>query len=305
MSDAKKLVNRIPFEAIETISNWQLPSLGDPARSIPSAQREAARQGAPQAHEQGEEVAEHLAYKPMTAEQLQAITEEAEREGREQGYQVGLQQGLQEGQKQGQKTGEQKAYNECKARWQDETLRFRQIAERLMAPLEQQEAALENLLVEMALKFAEHLLHKTLNEDPGALYNIVEKAVAGLPAGAKNLRVYLNHDDLELLKTALDTVPSEWSLAVDKSLQRGGCRVESQYSLVDYSVEKRLQQLFEQARALGSAAVDTMAPPADYKPAVPEPPVQQGRVPPSDACLTQEISSDSPSTPTDANGWPT
>ena len=44
MSDTKNLANRIPFESIETLHNWSLPSLGDDIQPVPSAQRQARRQ---------------------------------------------------------------------------------------------------------------------------------------------------------------------------------------------------------------------------------------------------------------------
>lgn len=266
MSDAKKLTNRIPFECIEMVHNWSLPSLGDDARAIPSSQRDARRQQDQKDHGVMEDVSDTVVIKPLTAEQLQNITEAAEREGREHGYQDGLQQGVQQGQKQGEKNGELKAYAEFKAQLQDETARLKQIADHLMAPLVAQDAALENLLVEMALKFAEHLLQKALDADPSALYALVERAISGLPAGSKNLRVVLSPEDLALLQSACQPLPENWNLGSDRALERGGCRVESQYSLVDYSVGKRVAQMLEQVRAQGDATALETAPIQDHRP---------------------------------------
>ncbi len=266
MSDTKNLANRIPFESIETLHNWSLPSLGDDIQPVPSAQRQARRQQELDDCGVMEDVSETVTVRPLTAEQLQEITEAAEREGREHGYQEGLQQGLQAGEKQGLKIGEQKAYTEFQQQWLDESQRLQRITEQLMVPLASQEAALENLLVEMALKFAEHLLQKALDADPQALYGLVARAVSGLPAGNKNLRIYLNPDDLALLQRASNPLPEAWRLAADGNLSRGGCRVETQNSLVDYSVEKRLSELFEQINAVGEPAEESFVPPADHRP---------------------------------------
>ncbi|MCR6653580.1 MAG: hypothetical protein NVV73_19710 [Cellvibrionaceae bacterium] len=49
-------------------------------------------------------------------------------------------------------------------------------------------------------------------------------------------------------------------------MSRGGCRLETDHSLVDYSVEQRLRQMLEQANFLGDLETGEEIPVADYVP---------------------------------------
>lgn len=266
-----KLVNRIPFEEIETAKVWTLPSLSNgKTKVVPSVKKQNAREET--AKKAGQEIIEEIsqpALKPLTAEQLQQITEQAEKEGREHGYQEGLQKGLAEGEKKGLLKGEQKAYGETKAALEDQTRRFQQIADALLQPLVTQSTKLENIILDMAVNIARHLLSRELTEDPSSLFHLVERAVNVLPAGAKNIRIYLNPDDVELAHEAFANMGRNWTFFSDAKMARGGCRVETDQSLVDYSVEQRLKQMLEQVNLLGELAEEEETPIADYTPPAP------------------------------------
>lgn len=264
-----KFINRIPFEEVETAEVWPLPSLSS-GKVVPSVKKPNPRKDENKAEtEIIEEVVEHK-IKPLTAEQLQQITAQAEEEGRERGYQEGLQKGYQEGEKKGLAKGEQKAYSELKAALEDQKTRFQQIADALLDPLATQDSRLDNIVLDMAVHLAKHLLNRELREDPSSLFQLVERAVGALPAGAKNLRIYLHPDDVKLAQEAFANLGRSWSFYADSTMSRGGCRLETDQSLVNYSVEQRLQQMFEQADFMG--ALDSGEEPVvDYTPS-PTPP---------------------------------
>lgn len=265
-----KLVNRIPFEEIATAKVWSLPSLNS-GKVVPSVKKPSPRDENKARDEKkgGTEIIEEVAspvIKPFTAEQLQQITAAAEEDGRERGYKEGLQKGLAEGEKKGLQIGEQKAYNETKTALDDQTQRFRQIADALLNPLATQDSRLENIVLDMAVHLAKHLLNRELTEDPSSLFHLVERAVGSLPAGAKNIRIYLHPDDVELAHEAFAQLGRNWTFFADAKMSRGGCRLETDHSLVDYSVEQRLRQMLEQANFLGDLEAGEEIPVADYTP---------------------------------------
>lgn len=276
MSDTPKLSNRIPFEEIQEFTSWNIPSVGQQHKVVPSAQREAQKaQGFrvkgsskpnPKAESQTSVEDVEEAVQPMTAEQLQQIADTAEREGREQGYAEGYKKGFSEGEKKGVKLGEKKGYQETKTEMLEQTARFKNIADELLAPLELQNSALENLVVEMAMQFAKRLINKELSEDPRSLFSLVEKAVGSLPAGANNIRVFLCEDDIELVHEAFENSGRNWQFYVDSKLSRGGCRVESDQSLVDYSIEKRMQALLDEASLSSELSEEDLMLAEDYSP---------------------------------------
>lgn len=266
MTDTKHS-NRIPFEDINSSAAWDFPSWDDGAKVVASVKKKnpAAEEAAPGRMEDVEQD-EQQNIAPITAAQLQQITEEAEREGREHGYTQGYEQGFAEGEKKGTKLGEQKAYTEIKARLDEQRDRFCQLADALLDPVSMQDGELENLVLDMAVHFAKHLLNKELNEDPSGLFDVVKRAAASLPAGAQNIRVYVHADDVELAHEAFSARGLDWRFYGDSQLSRGGCRIESNESLIDYSVEHRLQQMLDEVNYQGEVDVDSVPPVADYRP---------------------------------------
>lgn len=259
-----KHLNRIPFEQIDKAKTWTLPSLAA-GRVVPSVKKQNSRDD----KNSGKEIIEDVApakIKPLTAEQLQQIAAQAEQEGRERGYKEGLEKGYAEGEKKGLQKGEQKAYGEIKAALESQKQRFQTIADALFDPLKTQDASLENTILDMAVHLAKHLLNRELTEDPSSLFHLVERAVGSLPAGAKNIRVYLHPDDVELAHEAFAHLGRNWNFFPEAHLSRGGCRVETDQSLVNYSVEQRLRVMLEQANFLGELDAGDMTPIANYEP---------------------------------------
>lgn len=296
-----KFVNRIPFEEIETAKVWALPALNN-GKVVPSVKKPNPREEKKAGTEIIEDVAEPK-IKPLTAEQLQQIATQAEEEGRERGYQEGLEQGYTEGEKKGLAKGEQKAYSETKASLEDQKNRFQQLANALLDPLATQDSRLENIIVDMAVHLAKHLLNRELTEDPSSLFHLVERAVGALPAGAKNIRIYLHPDDVELAHEAFSHLGRNWAFSADAKMSRGGVRVETEQSLLDYSVEQRLKHMLEQVNFLGDLDSEDETPIADYAPlpaSTPEAPSPAQEAPSPDQEMSSsdlEMPSSEPKTP--------
>ncbi len=263
----KKLVNRIPHEDIKTLESWSLPSVSG---RKPSSSKTAKKST-------GKESIEEIRpedLKPITAEQLQKVTQDAENEGREKGYQEGLQQGFSEGEKNGEKNGETRAYKQTKALLDQKKQSFQQITAALLDPVAMQDKALENLVLDMAVNLAKHLIGREISSDASCLFELVEKAVDGLPTGAKNIRIYLQPDDAVIAQEAFENAGKNWHFHADATLSRGGCRIESDESLIDYSVEKRIAQMLETVHYQGDVALGSMSAVKDHQPALTEPTVE-------------------------------
>lgn len=267
MSETGKFANRIPFEEIDSFSSWKLPSLNDARRTVASVKRPEPKRGKP-APGEGEKVEDlsNNPVPPMTAQQLQEMTREAEREGREQGYQDGYQEGLKAGELKGLQQGEKKAYDEHRNALTERLEHLADLIAALYEPVLEQDQGLENLLVDMAANFARHLINKELSEDPSSLFHLVQQAVSSLPSGVENIRLFLHPDDVELVHEAFALQGRDWQVTADDQLSRGGCRVESKQSLVDFSIEQRIARMLEQADMQGEIDLDTLPPVSDYRP---------------------------------------
>lgn len=241
--------SRIPFEELTEVDSWSLPSIDDDANIVPSAEREDQLKGRHR-RESIEEVSGRVKVKPLTAEELKQITDEAEKEGFQQGYETGLNKGLKDGMERGEKQGESKAYEEKKAALEEETTRLCTIADALFAPMQEQDEAIENTLVDVIIQLTRHLIAEELTSDPQKCQVVVHQAVAALPVGAKNICVYLHPEDVRALQS-LSNTQHEWRLVEDETLDRGSCRVETAESLVNFSLEKRINEFLQAHDSMG------------------------------------------------------
>jgi flagellar assembly protein FliH len=74
----------------------------------------------------------------------------------------------------------------------------------------------------------------------------MREAMAELPSATRQVRIYLHPDDASLVREAYadhDAEERPWKIIDDMALSRGGCRLESQTSRIDASVEKRLNSV--------------------------------------------------------------
>lgn len=257
-----KLPNLIAAEDLESCNTWRLPDMGDGNKVLPAqilkrrqleaqqrAEAELKRQQDEQAAEQSGEVIEEvsgdeLAYTPMTAEQLQEITEAAEQEGFDRGYGEGVAQGLAAGKKQGYEDGLAQAQAHVQETLAQQVSQLLQVAEALVEPIGQQEQQLQQLLLRYVTTLTEQVIGRELKQDIQQLLSVIERAMQALPVGAENVKVALNPDDLALVTAHAGEQDPDWLFVSDPHLQPGGCRIETAESLVDFSVESRVKVLF-------------------------------------------------------------
>jgi flagellar assembly protein FliH len=109
---------------------------------------------------------------------------------------------------------------------------------------------LENTVVDIALNLAKSLVKSEISARPDILVDTVKHCLAVLPSSDKKVRVYLNEHDVELLKKLQAPDAKEWDVLIDQNLSSGGCRVETDYSEIDYSVEQRIQSYLDKVDLL-------------------------------------------------------
>ncbi|NIB43215.1 flagellar assembly protein FliH [Pseudomaricurvus alkylphenolicus] len=236
--------NRIASEDLQDCNPWLLPDVS--GKVIPSAEKEAADRERHQGEVIEDVSGEEVSYAPMTADELQALTDAAEKEGFDKGHAEGLAQGQAEGHKQGYEQGLQQAQQESAKVLDDQVGRLLQIAEALMAPIGDQEQQLEHLLLSYVTRLTRQLVERELQMDSAHILSVVQRAVAALPSGSKHLKVILNPDDLALVEAYAEETQKDWGFRGDAQLSPGGCRIETDNSLVDFSVESRIDAMLEQ-----------------------------------------------------------
>ena len=266
MANDKTLASRIPFEEIESFESWSLPSLGEGSRVVPSVKKDPSKHKRDEPVEETvEELPDHEPV-PLTAEQLQEITETAEKEAREFGFAQGYEEGMKQGEKKGTALGEQKAYRETREKLDQKTAAFAELAEALFQPVTNHQAELENTLITMAVELAKHFIHTELSVNPALIFPTVEQAVSSLPAGQKHIQVFVSPEDLPHVQEEFAERMSDWRFIADPKMTRGGCRVESSASSVDFSFEKRLLDWRNANQGAERSPDESAAPITDFRP---------------------------------------
>ena len=149
--------------------------------------------------------------------------EEIERQAREEGYAAGLAEGR----------------AVAKKELDERLARLDAICTAAARPLTGMDDAVERELALLATVIAQRVVTRELQLDPALIERIVREAAAALPSATRELRVWVNPSDLDLLKE-LGVAEAHWRFGANPALQRGDCMLESERSRLDARVSTRL-----------------------------------------------------------------
>jgi flagellar assembly protein FliH len=212
--------------------SWSLPSF-DPPSSPASEPPPAPEPSADSAQTLIEDISDQ-AVKPLTLDELEAIRQDAYNEG------------FATGEKDGFHSGQLKAKQESDALLSAKLERLEQLMAQLFEPIAEQDQQLEATLVELVGHIVRQVVRRELISDSSQLRQVVRESLKLLPMGAENVRIQVNPQDFELLKALRERNEENWRILEDENLLPGGCKVESEHSQIDASIETRLAQAMKQ-----------------------------------------------------------
>lgn len=167
----------------------------------------------------------------LTAEQLEQIHQQA----------------WEEGFAKGQRDGLDLARREIDA----QVANLAAVADALTRPYDHLDEQVEAEFVAVIKAIVRHVVRRELRIQPDEVVAVVRRALEAMPSAARGVTLFLQPQDAELVRESLPGLETEhgWRIVEDSSLSRGGCRVESESSLIDATVEHRLNSAI--AAALG------------------------------------------------------
>lgn len=223
---------------VNAFNRWALPSF-DPEGDTPeeSAADETPQVEEPEAHSEDVPLED---VKPLTLVELEAIRQEAYNEG------------FSTGEKDGFHAGQLKARQEADAALAPKLDSLERLMGQLLEPIADQDRNLEHAMVTLVGQLAREVIQRDLLIDSSQIRQVLREALKLLPMGADNVRIHINPQDFELVKALRERHEESWRIVEDAALLPGGCRIETEHSRIDASVETRLnqaiKQLFEQQR---------------------------------------------------------
>lgn len=208
-------VRGAPFIAAERVSNvraWVLPDLLPPPPPKPEPVLEAQPE----------------APRLPTAREIEEMEAAAWAEGHARG--------LEEGRNTGYETGLEQAREQAR--------KLVSMLDHLAAPLAEVEQTLESEVLQLCTDLAERLLRRQLEMAPEMVQTVVREALDALGRTGSEIRVHANPADVAVLEL-LEVRPGAqgWTLIADGAIERGGCRVITDYGQVDATLATRITEL--------------------------------------------------------------
>ncbi|WP_339489552.1 flagellar assembly protein FliH [Pseudomonas sp. RL_5y_Pfl2_70] len=226
---------------VRGFESWALPSF-DPPKPEPEPEPE------PEPPEMEEVPLEEV--QPLTLEELESIRQEAYNEG----FAIG--------EKEGFHSATLKVRQEAEGVLTAKVESLEQLMGHLFEPIAEQDTQIEKSLVNLVQHIAKQVIQRELAIDSTQIEHVMRDALKLLPLGVGNVRLYVNPQDFEQVKALRERHEETWRIVEDETLLPGGCRVETDHSRIDASIETRVSQvmakLFDQLheQALHPAAPD-------------------------------------------------
>lgn len=168
---------------------------------------------------------------PLTLEELESIRQEAYNEG------------FAAGEKDGFRSSTLKVRQEAEAALGAKLGSLERLMRSLFDPIAEQDAQLEKSMVGLVEHIARQVIQRELVLDSSHIESVMREALKLLPLGVGNVRLYINPQDFEQVKALRERHEETWRIVEDASLQPGGCRVETEHSRIDATVETRISQI--------------------------------------------------------------
>jgi len=149
--------------------------------------------------------------------------------------------------------------NELKAHIQrlDKLLQF------MSRPLEELDADVEKMLLQLTLTVGKQLARRELRIDPAQVIAIIRESLQDLPTAAREARVHLHPEDASIVRERLAEPSNEraWRIVEDPTMSRGGCVVKTETSRIDARLESRINTIIANVLGDERAPERTEAPP--------------------------------------------
>ncbi|MFZ6725987.1 flagellar assembly protein FliH [Undibacterium sp. MH2W] len=173
----------------------------------------------------------------ITQEEIDQIKANAQSEGYAAGYQEAYEKGLHEGQKAGMQIAEDSMKVHIEA--------MENLARNFIGEIDRAGKNTGQELLDLAISLAENILKTKLELDQEAILPIVEEAIAQVPTIQQPANILLHPEDAATVKHIMgEALNSDgWKIVADAQLERGDCKIETAYNMVDATIETRWNTL--------------------------------------------------------------
>ncbi len=230
----------IPREELTAWERWELGTIDDPspvrvrpgqapipAAAAPVPEAASATVASPAETAAPVTAEPEAAHAPApgvplpTAEELEAIHQQAQQEGFDTGHAIGLEAG--------------------RAEAADEVARLKALLEQLENFSANAQAELAESVLDLALVVAREVARVEIAADRQRVLPVIRELIDSMPAARAPARILAHPDDIAAINSMMGVeLPSEiWRVVADPNQTPGGCRIETPISRADLSLTAR------------------------------------------------------------------
>ncbi|MFK7864439.1 MAG: flagellar assembly protein FliH [Pseudohongiellaceae bacterium] len=162
------------------------------------------------------------------------------------GFTSGKSAGLEAGKNEGLSAGRQAALDAAKKEMQPKLGELNKLLTALSHSLNEEDYKLEKTLMDLVKHIACGVIRKELTLEPLSLMTVIKETISALPPNRDNIKIHLSPEDKKFADDAISEGGENWHVVSDPDLERGGCRIVTEFSEADMTVESRIDQVLEQ-----------------------------------------------------------
>lgn len=120
------------------------------------------------------------------------------------------------------------------------------LAALLEKPLKNLDEAVEKEILQLSLAIAKQIIRREISLDSGHIISVIREALAALPYSAQKIKISLHPDDAEIVRAEFSNIDESagWTIIDDPTITKGGCKVFTEHSQIDATLENRLATIF-------------------------------------------------------------
>lgn len=246
-------------EMLTLLKEWVAPDVTEVKKELEKGKTNFMGTPLEQLYSKVEEIEEEQEeeVKPLTAEEIEQIRQDAYNEGFAQGnaegYQKGHELGLQDGHQQGLEQGTEQGFEAGLKQGQEQielkVVQWQNLLEQLYKPISKVDAVVEQQLLNLAVMLAESVIRIETAQNQQALLQVLQEAISYLPFNTEYAELHLHPSDIELLTEVYDEESlqeKKWIIKEEPGYRPGDLVVATPNSLIDRSIKQRIKQSIEQ-----------------------------------------------------------
>ena len=144
--------------------------------------------------------------------------------------------------------GYQEAVVRVQAEWNEKLALINNITDVLNQPIKDIDKQIQEKTAELAIAIAKQIVRRELSIDSGQIVSAVKRAIDLIPKDGEKINLHINPNDMQRVSEifSADDVSNKYNIIQDPTIDAGGCKAKTDYSLVDLTVEKQVASIAAQ-----------------------------------------------------------